>query len=659
MGMYSSPNKNKKSRLLKRKSNSLNARLGLKKHRHQLQPDYEQVWANFQEAKQRFYKEARKALDRNRVNRGFYPSSKGKGKGKGGNTSEKVYGKDSNIRCIRCGKLGHKAMDCRQIVKQVSSTASTNKTTGFVGFGMSFEPKDDKSAADTGCENGEIYSAQDAHAIDRAIIDCGASESIVGAHTLQRLCDRYLMLGLDPEAELKIDRDVKWTFIFGNNQTAESLGLAQLTACIGGAEIVLKLHIVEGQTPICCCRLSGWRMKRQWSTSVPERPISRVHRRFYTQTLLHTVICTQTLLHTDPFTHRRFYTQLLLHRNTFTHRRFYTQIFLHTNSFAHAHTSQYNFVLQRLHKVLPVLLPTTKLTPNTSQYYFVLHSWHKVLPSTTSYYTAGTKYFLVLLRTTQLAQITSQYYSPGPSKLQFYFSFWRSNLISCEKVAPDASKLQFYLSFCRSNLISCEKVAPDASKLQFYFSFCRSNPHFVRKGGAGPVELTILPQFLTIEPHFVRKGCRRSFKIAIIQFLTIEPHFVRKGRISWRLVGTAPRLRNRKEKEKARGQESKTKARRQEREDVKMRRCEKKDVRRCEKMWRREDGEEMTWEDVKMWRWEDEMWRCEDVVKMWGWWWEDDMRRCKDVRMWRWEDEMWRCEDVKMWWEDVMTDLHY
>ena len=54
-------------------------------------------------------------------------------------------------------------------------------------------------------------------------------------------------------------------------------------------------------------------------------------------------------------------------------------------------------------------LPSTKLAQSTSQYYFVLQSLHKILPSTTSYYKACTKYFPVLLRTTKLAQSTSQY----------------------------------------------------------------------------------------------------------------------------------------------------------------------------------------------------------------------------------------------------------
>ena len=73
------------------------------------------------------------------------------------------------------------------------------------------------------------------------------------------------------------------------------------------------------------------------------------------------------------------------------------------------------------------------------------------------------------------------------------------------------------------------------------------------------------------------------------QFLAIEPHFVRKGCISWRLVGTAPRLQERNRKEggskrareqegkRARGQESK-----RECEDEKMHRCEDEKMHRCE-----------------------------------------------------------------------------
>ena len=83
---------------------------------------------------------------------------------------------------------------------------------------------------------------------------------------------------------------------------------------------------------------------------------------------------------------------------------------------------------------------------------------------------------------------------------------------------------------------------PPASSLP---QFLAIEFHFVRKGCRGTIKFAFLPQFLAIELHFVRNGCRGTLKIAILhQFLAIEPRFVRKGCVSYRLVGTAPRLKN-------------------------------------------------------------------------------------------------------------------
>ena len=90
-------------------------------------PNSAECWANFQEAKKAFYKDARKALDQNRVNRGFYPMEKGKGKGKKG-----------SIRCMRCGKMGHKAMHCRQVIKHQNS-GGNGKGEGSAGVGFVLE----------------------------------------------------------------------------------------------------------------------------------------------------------------------------------------------------------------------------------------------------------------------------------------------------------------------------------------------------------------------------------------------------------------------------------------------------------------------------------------------------------------------------------------
>ena len=54
--------------------------------------------------------------------------------------------------------------------------------------------------------------------------------------------------------------------------------------------------------------------------------------------------------------------------------------------------SQYYFVLQSLHPDFPVLLCTAKLAQSTFQYYFVLQSLHKARFSTTLYYKACTKH---------------------------------------------------------------------------------------------------------------------------------------------------------------------------------------------------------------------------------------------------------------------------
>ena len=79
----------------------------------QANPSDETVLANFQEAKRAFYKDARKALDQSKVNRGFYPNGKGKTKGAGktkaGKKSDEFQG-----QCMRCGKWGHRAQHCPQ-----------------------------------------------------------------------------------------------------------------------------------------------------------------------------------------------------------------------------------------------------------------------------------------------------------------------------------------------------------------------------------------------------------------------------------------------------------------------------------------------------------------------------------------------------------------
>ena len=239
------------------------------------------VLANFQEMKKLKYTEARKALDRSRTARGFFPNSTRSSTSMNSRTRKPP---PFDGLCMRCGKHGHKARDCLQ--KAAPSNSRREPAAGKIGFvgylqdanqalvndadtimdtesAMVFEEDLDflyqeshpihvAVACEKGAENSEgpgfIGSTQETTR-DKAIIDCGASESIVGANMLQDFCDTLHELGFDPKSEVTVDRQVKKSFIFGNNENSSSLGLAKVNTGMCGTEQSVDLHVVEGSTP--------------------------------------------------------------------------------------------------------------------------------------------------------------------------------------------------------------------------------------------------------------------------------------------------------------------------------------------------------------------------------------------------------------------------
>jgi len=241
------------------------------------EPTNPTVLANFQEAKKMRYTEARKALTRARTSRGFYPQS-GTRRNESGRPGSSSSGGTFTGRCMRCGKVGHKARDCRQQSDRPQGRSQDSRgAVGFVGFCAAvreesedqcpllleedldhvlWEPSGEASVlvVQTVPEEQDTMSPfigaafQDT-AMLKAVIDCGASESIVGDCMLQDYCEELERLGFDTEQEVMVDRDVRRNFLFGNSATSTALGLAKVTAGVCGNEVPLDLHVVKGDTP--------------------------------------------------------------------------------------------------------------------------------------------------------------------------------------------------------------------------------------------------------------------------------------------------------------------------------------------------------------------------------------------------------------------------
>lgn len=210
------------------------------------EPDCGEVLANF--------REARKALDRARTARGYYPTRKplGSGPPKNRGTGNQYSADYSEKICMRCGKKGHIARLCRQKMPTTDSKPK-GSSVNFVGTVFS---NDEPNTALLACEKSDgatdvsvSYFNMDEMCRGKAILDSGASDNIVGAETLQTLSEMYQEMDFDPQQEIEVDRNIHKRFVFGNNQTSSGLGLGHINTGICGKELKIQAHVVEGATP--------------------------------------------------------------------------------------------------------------------------------------------------------------------------------------------------------------------------------------------------------------------------------------------------------------------------------------------------------------------------------------------------------------------------
>ena len=241
-------------------------------------PTDAECMANFQEAKAQKvkYRDARKALDKARTSRGFYPNRRPEERRPDGQST-------ANMTCFRCGKKGHRARQCQQRLPRAQGAATGR--VGFVGMvSVVQDPPVNRAEVEEAhhtpgsCDveapagypvpgpdeiplpvftaelvpnSNDVFvgAVMNQHSHRHAVLDCGASESIVGVTVLQDYGDELDKMGFNPDEEIAIDRTMQRNFIFGNGQSSGALGLADVTTGILGKEVSIPFHVVDGPTP--------------------------------------------------------------------------------------------------------------------------------------------------------------------------------------------------------------------------------------------------------------------------------------------------------------------------------------------------------------------------------------------------------------------------
>jgi hypothetical protein len=198
----------------------------------------EEAYATAQEGA-RTWARARAALRSAKTARGFYgasPSSRPSGSSTDARRGD--AGSGFSGKCLRCGRVGHRARECPQSDPRSSAAPRGGVGTFSAGFMLVNAPVDDADSM--------YLSILDATAEGYVALDCGATSSIGGVEALTTLAD---LSAESVGGETIVDTSVQIPFRFGNGARQHTVSRVAIPTRIGKHEGLVHYNVLDAESP--------------------------------------------------------------------------------------------------------------------------------------------------------------------------------------------------------------------------------------------------------------------------------------------------------------------------------------------------------------------------------------------------------------------------
>ena len=152
--------------------------------------------------------------------------------------SDGSHQREAHITCLKCGKTGHKAINCPQNSQQ----ASAAEMAPFICFAQE-ESMDEQAWATERAP--EKPTTSDAVAAGKAVIDCGATKSIGSARALEQV------MKLSKHGIKKVDTQDRPRFGFGNSSEDRCISTLHLNVQAAEQPGIMRIHALNrGSGPV-------------------------------------------------------------------------------------------------------------------------------------------------------------------------------------------------------------------------------------------------------------------------------------------------------------------------------------------------------------------------------------------------------------------------
>lgn len=200
-----------------------------------------QAWAAYQTAR-RTLREARAKQSAVKLSRKYFQPKSGASQPPKGGTSYKPN--DEHMICMRCGKKGHRAANCRE------EPANTPRSSSGPTQSAPFICYTDQALSASQHRDTEAKSTREAVTEGFAVIDGGATRTLGSVEAIQKVMDINAQKYGSPRVHSVCLKN-RPTFGFGNSTEDRCASTVELGITAGSREGKLVVHALDkGDTPI-------------------------------------------------------------------------------------------------------------------------------------------------------------------------------------------------------------------------------------------------------------------------------------------------------------------------------------------------------------------------------------------------------------------------